>query len=504
MSGYAVGGAVFGGIFLIGALLPLIAAVLAGTAAIAATVGAYRLTRAAVQTIRKAHQTRAQQQARVLQALESPVAREASQRQQEAETLYRQTASQMDAVWEKAEREANRTLSEAKSLQADACRQTEQLLSQTREAQRDFENTMSQQMQAFHAQAEVAVRKAGEGLARSLRENGEAARREIEAIRLSVAETRAREVAYAQARIGETRTLHEALLGDGEWLRFTTPAERQQPERCYQTCAAALRDEMSEVSIAIGDTYAVETLTSMQTATLRRATFDLLQEQTLTLLTQAEAYAEASERITLENAKLRDDGDFWADGRLTPLAERLAEARRCFDAVQPDMEGLAVLQTLAEQVQALYGELQNAGGFARAQFIGSYHRGLFLIQTAKKLQSCGWSIQTMGFEGGDERKAMGARFGKAGATVDVLLAPVYDASTGRFGYRISVERNDAGVIDEGLRNAQLEEINRLLSDAGAEQAALPVCDPTTMPTNMPRVRKNERFAIPQNRPGSSV
>lgn len=226
----------------------------------------------------------------------------------------------------------------------------------------------------------------------------------------------------------------------------------------------------------------------------------LMGEQLNLSSAELRAMAESGGTIGIEQGrKLPQDADYWADGRLAPIME---EAKKLLaQADEKKFRHAGDIERLLSEISSCTERMNEVMYESRQAYVCAFLRTQLMQKAQKGFQASGWKAQSWGFEKKDFRRPIIMRFVKeTGAQADLLIAPVYDAVNRRYDVDVRIERRDPGVIDEGLRNAQLKQLEKQLQAQGVPVAGMN-CKKGTEGKNSMGPAVQNRFGLPENEEG---
>ena len=302
---------------------------------------------------------------------------------------------------------------------------------------------------------------------------------------------------YASELWGEAKELFDSL-GD------EPAAERYVSGRIKALRGMAADYEKLKTSgqtqamIAAATAFAQQTMETFTALDTERHREQLMRERLELSTASLRARLENGMMLTLERGEqLPHEADYWAEGALAPLA---AEAKRLLDAAGGNEKLTAArLEELLHSIAECDHAMESVMIRARQAYANCYMR-LQLAQKAEKgFGDCGWKKHSSGFEGGDLRKALILRFkNDAGATADLGIIPRYNTVSMDYDAEVKLDRHDPGVIDEGLRDAQLKQLGTVLRKHGVNVSDLK-CNAATRGRNSFKALDPNRFSIPVGR-----
>ena len=302
---------------------------------------------------------------------------------------------------------------------------------------------------------------------------------------------------FASGMYAEAQELHRQLIGqqDAEALVGGQLKMLAQIQKDYSDLTSR---GQGQAAIGVSVSYVQQVMETWIKLDAERHQRQLLLEQLEVSAASLRAFVENGGKIDFEHAKkFPKETDYWAEGEFSPLLQEGRELLARIDEAKKQSGKLkaAEVESLLSGVSGCTERLSKVHEKASECFVNSYLRMQMLKKAQAGFAASGWKVQGWGYEQKDFRKALVMRFTRDGATADLLLEPEYDSASGRYEVRVSVERQDAGVIDEKLRQAQIQQLEKNLKEQG-----LPVsdmhCEAGTAGKNAAGPAINNRFEIP--------
>lgn len=209
------------------------------------------------------------------------------------------------------------------------------------------------------------------------------------------------------------------------------------------------------------------------------------------------AMVESGGTIGIEQGRnLPKEADYWAAGRLAPIMEEAEALLREVDGKEYRHAG--DVEKLLGKINGCTERMDEIMYESRQAYACAFLRTQLMQKAQKGFAASGWKAQSWGFEKKDFRRPIIMRFVKEnGAQADLLIAPVYDAVNRRYDVDVKIERRDPGVIDEGLREAQLKQLEQQLQAQGVPVSGMS-CKKGTEGRNSLGPAVQNRFGLPEN------
>lgn len=411
---------------------------------------------------------------------------------------YNQQSEQIEQLSEQQEKERSELLKQAKAFDGRRREQFEQI--ERRAAQMGAQT--AQQTRSRIGELNNQVNESIRAWQQSVTDQLSARRAQID--------TRLRQISGVIERDQTALQLVRQLKGEAEpmYTQLKAETDARQLVGDYLETIGGLEKDLNDLiakgqgqaAVAAAVSYTQMIMETYNRLDAERHRRQLMGEQLNLSSAAIRAMVESGGTIGIEQGKnLPKDADYWAGGRLAPIME---EAKKLLAQVdEKKYRHAGDLEKLLGDINGCTERMDEVMYESRQAYICAFLRTQLMQKAQKGFQATGWKAQSWGFEKKDFRRPIIMRFVKEnGAQADLLIAPVYDAVNRRYDVDVKIERRDPGVIDEGLREAQLKQLEQQLQAQGVPVNGMH-CRKGTEGKNSLGPAVQNRFGLPGNEEG---
>lgn len=498
------GGGLFALIMLIGLAGPIIAAAVTILVTGAAVAGAVALTVATARGVNKLIQNRhrntvtasinQQQTTTTSNGANNLLAQQTAERRKQLLSVYETQSQNIDRATEMLQQQRTTLANDAKRVSAEQRSQLDALQRRASALRSDSNAAIVTSQQQLRTATNDKMKDLLADVTRQLT----ARRSQIDQALSRISDLTARNTAaapYVTCMMEEVAPLYDQLCAEAD-LDTLLSGRRAVLARHRADCYDLLARKQYQAAIASVVSFSQHVSESWIELDAARHRRQLTVEQINLVAAELKAMVENCGTIKIEKMdKWPSDADYWAQGALAPV---MATAKALLARVDTAATSVAATEQLLDEITHCTEEMRSVTNLSRQAYACSLMRMQMLKKSAAAFKANGWQSESWGYEGGDFRKPIVMRFTREGvAKADLVLAPVYDAARQAYDVRVTVERRDAGVIDEHLRQAQLQQLQNSLQSNGVPVHSL-TCTHGTEGRNALGPMLPERFSVPES------
>lgn len=305
-------------------------------------------------------------------------------------------------------------------------------------------------------------------------------------------------VEFVNKLIDEGEEVYRQLQSETDWEELL-PGRKAVLDDLKSECYKLKGIKQYESAIIAVNAFEQKIMESYIELDSERHKRELIQEQINLDIAELQVLVDNCSEIKVnDKATLTSNADYWANGRLNPILEE--GKKLCSEAVEASKLSVADLERFMQKVSETTAELRDMANLSRQAYACAYMRMKMLPQVKNAFKACGWVCDGWGFEDSDYRQPLCVRFSRDGkkTKADLLLSPVFNETTKCYDIDVTIERFDAGMVDEQLRTCQLASIQKNLKEQNVPTHSLK-CKKGTEGKNSIGPITDNRFSVPSNR-----